>query len=129
MLQLFFGGLWPALSTVLLLFVLTYIIITALHHKKVRFWGRHILILGLAGLLLCIFAVMRDDYAASLQGGAGLIPPAFISLAYVGAGAAAAASLSSLFIKSQKYRRILFFTLAAVIVFKAALIEIYRITM
>lgn len=89
-------------STILLISVSTYIIITVIHYQKVRYWGRQILILGCAGLLLCIFVVMRDDYTAFLQGGAGLIPPALLNLAYNSAAAAVVSLLSSIFIKSQK---------------------------
>lgn len=71
MITLFFGDLWSILSTVLLLVVLLYIIMTSTKHREIEKWGQRTLILAITGLLLCIFVVLRDDYVTALQGGQG----------------------------------------------------------
>jgi len=127
----FFDDLWSILSTVFLLVALTYIILTTVKHKKIETWGRKTFILAITGLLLCIFAVMRDDYAVALQGGAGLfsLESLQINLAYFGGAVIGLSALSSIFIRNQKYRKAMFFVLAGAILFKVCLIEISRIMM
>lgn len=131
MFTLFFGNLWSTLSTVLLIAVLIYIILTAAKHRKIKAWGRKTLILAITGLLLCIFVVLRDDYAEALQGGTGLfsLESLQINLAYLGGAVIGFSTLSSVFIRNQKYRKIMFFILSGALIFKVGLIEISRIVM
>ena len=72
MFALFLGDLWSTISTVLLIAVLIYIIMTSIKHREIEKWGRKTLILAVTGLLLYIFVVLRDDYTEALQGGTGL---------------------------------------------------------
>ena len=129
MFTLFFGDLWSALSTVFLFAVLAYIVFIAVKRKGIELWGRKTLILALAGLVLCCFAVMRDDYVESLQGGTGLFPLDSIqmTLAYIGGAVNGFAVLSSLLVRNQKYRKAMFFILSGSIVFKAVVVEASRI--
>lgn len=131
MVTLFFGDLWSILSTVLLLAVLSYIAFTSNKHKKCEKWERKILVLAITGLLLCIFVVIRDDYAVALQGGTGVfsLESLQIKLSYLGGAAIGFSILSSIFIHNQKYRKIMFFVLSGAIILKAALIEGTRIMM
>jgi len=131
MFTLFLGDLWSILSTVLLLAVLIYIIITSTKHREIEKWGRKTLILAITGLLLCIFVVLRDDYAEALQDGTGLfsLESLQINLAYLGGAVIGFSTLSSIFIRNQKYRKITFFILSGSIIFKIGLIEISRIVM
>lgn len=128
---LFFGDLWSILSTVLLFAVLFYILLIATKHMKIEKWGRKTLILAITGLLLCIFVVLRDDYVVAVQGGTGLfsLESLQINLAYLGGAVIGFSTLSSIFIRNQKYRKIMFFVLSGAIIFKAGLIEISRIMM
>jgi len=131
MVTLFFGDLWSTLSTGLLIAVLIYIILTATKHREIEKWGRKTLILAITGLLLCVFVVLRDDYAEALQGGTGLfsLESLQINLAYLGSVVIGFSTLSSIFIRNQKYRKIMFFILSGAILFKTGLIEISRIVM
>lgn len=131
MFTLFLGDLWSILSTVLLLAVLIYIILASIKHREIKKWGRKTLILAITGLLLCIFVVLRDDYAEALQGGTGLfsLESLQINLAYLGGAVTGFSILSSIFIRNQKYRKIMFFVLSGAIIFKIGLIEISRIMM
>jgi len=131
MFTLFFGDLLSTFSTVVLLAVLAYIVITTVRRKGIERWGRRTLILALVGLVLCCLVVMRDDYVAALQGGTGFFPLDSIQiyLAYIGGAVIALSSLSSIFVRNQKYRKVMFFVLSASIIFKAVLIELSRILM
>lgn len=128
---LFFGDLWRALSTVALLAVLTYIVFTAVKQKEIQKWELRTLILTLAGLALCSFVVIRDDYVEALQGGTGSfsLESMQINLAYIGGAVNGFAALSSILVRNQKYRKIMFFVLSGSIIFKAILIEASRIIM
>lgn len=131
MVTLFFGDLWSTLSTVLLLAVLVYIAFTIAKQKKLENWGQRTLILALAGLTLCCFVVMRDDYVEALQGGTGFfsLESIQICLAYIGGAVNGFAALSSIFVRNQKYRKVMFLVLSGSIIFKAILIEASRIIM
>lgn len=131
MYRLFFGNVWSILSTAFILVLLAFIIRTITKHNGIERWGRRILFLIFTGLLLCIFVVMRDDYALALQGGAGLFPleSMQINLAYIAAGVIGISSLSTVFVHNQKYRKTVFFIVSAAILFKVGLIEISRIMM
>lgn len=129
MYNLFFGDLWSILSTLFLLIVFTYMVLAVVKHKKIELWGRKTFVLAVTGLLLCIFAVLRDDYAMALQGGTGVFPleSLQINLAYFGGAVIGFSTLSSIFISNQKYRKVMFFILSSAIILKAGVIEISRI--
>ena len=128
MLKLFFGDLLSALTTVVLLAVLTLIVLIAVRRKGIMHWGRRTLVLALAGLILCCLVALRDDYVAALQGRTGFFPldSVQIYLAYIGGAVIAFSSLSSIFVRNQKYRKVMFFILSGSIIFKAVLIELSR---
>lgn len=129
--HLFFSNLWSILSTTFILVILAFIIQTITKHNEIERWGRRILFLTITGILLCIFVVMRDDYALALQGGAGLfsLESMQINLAYIAAGVIGISSLSTIFVHNQKYRKTVFFIVSAAILFKVGLIEISRMMM
>ena len=129
MYNLFFGDLWSILSTLFLLIVFIYMVLVVAKHKKIELWGRKTFVLAVIGLLLCIFAVLRDDYATALQGGTGVFPleSLQINLAYFGGAVIGFSTLSSIFISNQKYRKAMFFILSGAIILKAGVIEISRI--
>ena len=131
MFVLFFGDVCSALSTIFLLATLGYAVFTKVKHKEIEQWGRRTLILALVGLVLCCFAVMRDDYVEALQGGTGFFPMDSVQIyfAYIGGAINGFAALSSIPVRSQKYRKAMFFVLSGSVVFKAVLIEASRIIM
>ncbi len=129
MFDLFLGDLWSILSTHFILIVLIYMVFTTKNHKKIKLWGRKTLVLAMIGLLLCIFAVLRDDYVTALKGGTGVfsLESLQINLSYLGGAVIGFSTLTSIFVSNQKYRKIMFFILSGAIIFKAGLIEISRI--
>jgi hypothetical protein len=131
MYNLFFGDVSSVLSLVFLLAVAAYIVITITRYKKIEKWGRRVLVLAITGLALCCFVATRDDYVASLQGGTGVfaLDSIQVYLAYAGGAVNGFATLSSIFVRNQKYRRLMFFILSGSIIFKAVLIEASRMLM
>lgn len=114
--------------------VVFYIIYTAIKQKQIEHWGRRISLLALFGLLTCCFVATRDSYYLSIQASfdtevtAGLfkIDSLQSTLCCIGGAIIAFSSLSSVFIKSQKYRKAMFFVLSAAIIIKILIIEISR---
>ena len=129
MFQLFFGGVWQVASTVCLVAVLGYILLTAAKHREIKNWGRRAATLVALGLLLCVLVVLRDDYAAAVQGGAGFfaLDSPQVMLAYLGAAVAGTSALSCLFVRSAHWRKAMFFVLSGAVIFKAAVIELSRL--
>nr|WP_122013004.1 hypothetical protein [Maliibacterium massiliense] len=131
----FFGSCYATLTTLLSAGLLAYAGFMFYNRHTVTHWGRHIALLALAGLVVCCFAAMRDNYHHSvevlIQGGGtpGLFPVASMPSLLCSAGGAliALAALSSIFIPNQAYRRVVFFIIACVFAGKIAVVEIARL--
>lgn len=135
MINLFLGNLTSILSTTLLIIILVFILNSIINRNKITSWRGRLIILAFTGLLLCIFAATRDNYVLSVQGmidGTGtsgiFSTDSFQSnVACLGGAIIAVSSLSGIFVRNEKYRKFMFFTLASTIIFKACIIEISRI--
>lgn len=133
--DLYFGDFVRTSSTVLVLVVWGFIALTVVKHKKMEYWGRKVAVLALLGLISCCFVAARDGYHLSVQASfdetvvAGLFTITSIqsTLCSVGGAIIAFASISSIFVKNQKYRRTMFFVLSCVIILKTLIIEISRL--
>lgn len=133
--NLYFGNFVTTVSTIIVCMVWTFIIYSAIHHKKIKNWGRMTAILALSGLVLCCFVATRDGYDKSVQAStdssiqAGIFTVTSIQslLACIGGCVIAFSAISSIFVKNQKYRKIMFFCLSLAIIFKTILIEVSRI--
>ena len=132
--NIYFGDFVTTVSTLMVCAVVFYIIYTAVKQKQIEHWGRRIALLALFGLLTCCFVATRDDYYLSVQASfdsavtAGLfkIDSLQSTLCCIGGAIIAFSSLTSIFIKSQKYRKAMFFVLSAAIILKIIIIEISR---
>lgn len=129
MLNLFFGDGWTILSTIVLLLTMFYIVCVGINHRNSDRWGKKILLLVIIGLLLCITVVYRDGYVSTMQGGVGVfeMDSLPIYLAYILASVIAVSIISTIFVRNQKYRKIIFFILCSSIVLKTVIIEVSRI--
>jgi hypothetical protein len=84
--------------------------------------------------VVCCFVAIRDGYHLSVQASfdaaitAGLFTLDSIqsNLCCIGGAIIALSSISSIFVKNQKYRKAMFFILSTVILLKALIIEISR---
>lgn len=98
-------------------------------------WGKKIMIIVLVGLLLCIFAAIRDEYYLSVQSAEDAsVSPGLFSidsmqsmLACIGGAIIAICSITAIFIRRQNYRKTVFYIISAIIVCKIFVIEISRI--
>ncbi len=133
--NLYFGDFVTTASTVLVLATWVFIIITLVKHKNVEFWGRKTAVLALLGLIACCFVATRDGYYLSVQASfdaaiaAGLFTLDSIqsTICCIGGAIIAFSSISSIFVKKQKYRKVMFFILSGTIIFKTIIIEISRL--
>lgn len=135
-LELFFGSTLSAVNTMLITGIAFFIALQYHGRGRAAGWGRRLLILVSAGLLVCILAAIRDDYAlsvaaASTGGETGLFTAeSFQSVSASLAGLAiAAVSFSAMFIRKDKFRKAAFFMVSGIFVFKLLLVEASRIVM
>ena len=132
--NLYFGTVPAALSTLLFIVILAYFVLAAAKQAQITHWRRRTGLLAALGLLLCCLVVVRDGYVNSVT---ALFDPAvapgllaadgFIAtLCYAGGAAVAAVLLFCLFARKQSLRKVAFFALGGVILFKTLLVEIAR---
>jgi len=132
--KLYFGNAPSIISTLLIIGIFIYVGITIAKQKEIKSWGKRIAILALWGLLVCIFVATRDGYDLSVQASMstsvlpGLFPLNSIqsSLCCIGGAIIAFCSLSSIFVRKQGYRKVMFFILSATILLKTLVIELSR---
>lgn len=135
--SLFFGDSLRTLTTLLILGVLCYIWITTANRRRITSWGSRVWCLFALGFTACVFAAARDGYYLSVKASdnPGIQPGLFATgsfqsvLCSLGGAVILLCSLSSLLVKSQEYRRAVFFVLSAIITVKILLIEAARIGM
>ena len=131
---MYFGNIVTSISTIILLTELGYIGYHVFKHKEIQQWGRRIAILAIWGLLLCCFVAMRDNYHLSVQATLDekVLPGCFSidsmqsNLCCIGGGVIAVSVISSIFVKRQKYRKVMFMMLGTTIIIKTLIIEISR---
>ncbi len=132
--NIYIGNLITTVSTVLVLVVCAYIGLNIINHKKVEYWGRKIAVLTVVGLLVCCVVATRDGYHLSVQASfdetitAGMFTINSIQsiLCCIGGAIIAFSAISSIFVKNQKYRKIMFLALSCTIILKTLIIEISR---
>lgn len=137
MLNLFFTNTATVISTILMFGVLIFSIKTIINQKKINHWGRRVALLFVLGLLVCIFAAIRDNYHLSVMNitNPNIAPGVFTAesiqstLCCLGGAIIAFCALSSIFIRRQGYLKTMFFILSATIILKTLVIEISRITL
>lgn len=133
--NLYFGDLTTTVSTALVFVVWAYMASNIVNHKKVEYWGRKIAVLATLGLLVCCFVATRDGYHLSVQSSfdetvsAGLFTINSIqsTLCCIGGAIIAIASVSSIYVKKQKYRKAMFLVLSCTMLLKTLIIEISRL--
>lgn len=132
--NLYFGSYVSIISTILVIGVIIYIGITTAKRNMVQSWGKRIAILVIWGLLVCIFAATRDSYHLSVQAAMepAVLPGVFTlssiqsMLCCIGGAVIAFCSLSSIFVRKQRYWKAMFYILSSTILFKTLVIEISR---
>lgn len=131
---MYFGNFVTTVTTVLLITAVLYVVYCGMKRDSISCWGRKTALLAVWGLLLCCFAATRDGYHYSVQASfddsiaAGMFTIDSIQsvLCCIGGAVIAFSCLSSVFVKNQKYRKLMFFLLGAVMMIKALIIECSR---
>ncbi len=132
--DIYFGNFITIVSTIMFCTAIAFVIYTAKKQKQIQFWGRRIAALALFGLVLCCFVAARDNYHLSVQASfdtsvsAGLFTIDSIqsTLCCVGGAIIVFSSLSSIFVRNQKYRKIMFFVIGTTLILKTFIIEVSR---
>lgn len=135
--DLYFGNLLSAISTLLVVGIFIYIGVTISKQQEIEKWGGKVTFLALWGLIICCFVAIRDSYHLSVQASmnssiaAGIFTVESIqsTLCCIGGAIITFCTLSSIIIRKQKYRRFMFIVLSAVVLVKTIIIEISRIIM
>ncbi len=123
------------ISTIAILMELAFIVYGYVKRKQIKGWGRQTLLIGLWGLFVCCLVATRDKYHLSVQASfdpsvsAGLftIDSMQSTLCCIGGAIIAFAGLSSIFVKKQGYRKLMFFVLGGAVILKTIIIEISRL--
>lgn len=133
--NLYFGDITSTISTILVICILIFIGIVAAKHKKVKLWGKQIAVLAIWGLIVCIAVALRDKYHLSVQASMDhrILPGLFTiesiqsTLCCLGGAVIAFCIISSIFIRRQEYRKVMFFVLSGTILCKILVIELSRL--
>ena len=122
------------LSTILLVLYLGFIVYTFYSREKIMYWGRRTLLLALFGLFICCIVATRDNYHLSVQAsfdatikmGLFAIDSMQSTICSICGGIIVISSFGCFFVKNQKYRKAVFFTVALVSIVKILVIEVSR---
>ena len=132
--KMYFGDFVTTMTTVLLVVAILFVGYSGVKQDNIKNWGRRVALIASIGLLICCFAATRDGYHYSVQASfdssisAGLFTIDSIqsTLCCIGGAVITFASFSSIFVKNQKYRKIMFFLLGGTMIIKTIIIEISR---
>ncbi|MDF9825316.1 uncharacterized membrane protein HdeD (DUF308 family) [Breznakia sp. PF5-3] len=135
--KLYFGNMITMITTISLLGLLVYIGYSFMNRSTLDHWGRRIIILLVVGLVVCCFAVTRDNYHHSVQHAIdGSIDPGLFTIKSIQsniccmlAGVIVLSGIVSIFMRNQDARQICFFIIAVCICLKIGIIEVSRVSM
>lgn len=125
MLRLFFGNLFSALTTVLVLGMLAFVVVSIIKRHRIEKWGRRILAFILIGTAISAFAAMRDAFmmenalfcAVGMQSAVCSILGGFIFLT----------GIVALIVKNQRFRKTGFILISLFFLIQVITIEASRI--
>ena len=131
---MYFGDFVTTMSTLMVCIAITYIIYTIIKQKQTEYWGRRIVLIALFGLIICCFVATRDSYNLSVQSifdttvseGVFALNSIQSKLCCAGGVVIAISSISSVFVKNQKYRQTIFWIISVIIILKTLIIESSR---
>ncbi|MEL4106343.1 hypothetical protein AAFA46_05805 [Oscillospiraceae bacterium WX1] len=127
MLGLYFGSVVSVITTVLVLAVLAFIVVSVVLGEEKTKWGRRILLLVLAGTALSALSATRDAF---MMENALIAPESLQSLVCaVAGGIIYLIGIVSVFIRNQKFRRAGFLIISALLIVQVLTVEITRIAL
>lgn len=133
--KLYFGNTTTAVTTVMILALLSYIGYSFINRTNIQYWGRRSLILLVFGLAICCFAAARDGLDKTIQCAIdGSCAPGLFQLVSiptivgcVGALLIIIAAIATPIAKTQKMREVWFYVMSGGAVLKIVTMEIARI--
>ena len=133
--KLYFGNAVTAVTTVMMLALLGFIVCSVAGCGHISYWGRRSAFLLVFGLVVCCFAAARDGLDKTVQNAIdGSCAPGLFSLVsipaitgYVGAAAILVAAVATVFTRSQHMRELWFYVMSGGVMLKIAVVEIARI--
>lgn len=137
MLKLYFGNKVTTITTIMIISLVAFIVYTFINRDKIDYWGRRTLFIVAYGLIICCYAATRDGLDKTIQCAIdGSCQPGIFKLVSfqtiigcIGAGIIIISGISTLFVRKQNIREILYFTMSGGILLKIMTIEISRICM
>ncbi len=137
MIKLYFAKPFSAITTLLSIGLIFYMVQSYLKRGSIEFWGRRILLVCFWGLLICITASTRDRFDRSVQYVIdGSVPPGLFTLlspqSIIGCALGIIIPLVgiiSIFTHKQNARQVMFFIISISTIAKLAIIEVSRIAM
>ena len=135
--NLYFGNWVMTVTTIMLVSLIAVIIYTFVNRLNIHYWGRRTMLLAIYGLVICCFAAARDGLDKTIQAAIdGSCTPGIFNLVSVptitgcvGAALIIIAGITTLFVKKQDVRELLYFVMSGGILLKIFTIEISRIFM
>lgn len=133
--KLYFGNIVTTVTTIMIISLLVLIVYHYSNRENVNYWGRRTLLLAVYGLVICCFAAARDGLDKTIQAAIdGSCSPGIFGLVStptvigcIGAGIIVIAGITTIFVRKQDIREILFFVMSGGIILKILTIEISRI--
>lgn len=130
----YFGDSLSTITSLLIIGVLSYMIVTVSIHRRISLWGKRVAILSVWGFAACVFAAARDSYYLSVQASSnpGITPGLFAAdsaqsiLGSLGGAIIVLFALLCLPIRNQKFRKAVFFVVSVITAAKILLVEIAR---
>jgi len=127
MFNLFFGDLFSAITTVFVLGMFIFIVVTLMQHHKIEKWGKLILIFILVGTAVSGLSAMRDAYmtdnalfsASSTQSTVCSLLGGLIFLT----------GLINIFVRNQKFRKLGFHLISIFFIIQVFTIEATRVVL
>lgn len=135
--KLYFGNWVTTVTTVLLVTYAGFIVYSFMNRNQIEFWGRRSLFLFAYGLLICCFAATRDGLDKTIQYTIdGSCAPGIFDLVSIpnivgciGAAIILISGIIMIFVKSEHFKEILFFTMSSGALLKIITMEIARIVL
>ncbi len=127
MFELYFGSAFAAVTTLLVVLMIAFILFMSRKGAGFKSWGKAIALFILVGLVVSFASAMRDGYAG---------PEAMFSMTSmqsnicsIAGGLVLLLGLASIFVRKQEIRRAFFFSISALFMIQVAVIEASRIAL
>lgn len=133
--ELYFGNKVTIVTTIMILVLVIYIVLTVCSRENIGHWGLRNAFLLVFGLVVCCFAAARDGLDKTIQHAIdGSCAPGIFGLVSIptvigciGALIIIVAAVATPVAKTQSIRRVWFYVMSAGVLIKIAVMEISRI--